>query len=46
MITRFQDFSVETLTDGKGTIFFACGHSLMGDKVCGNDLSHNCEGER
>lgn len=42
MIVRFKDFDVEALNDGRGTIFFPCGHSLMGDKFSQEDMQHKC----
>jgi hypothetical protein len=43
MTGYLKDFSVEILNDGKVSVFFPCGHSLVGAKIIGIDLSHKCE---
>ena len=42
MTGYLKDFKVEILNDGKTSILFECGHSLMGKNIEAKDLSHCC----
>ena len=42
MTGYLKDFKVELLNDGKVSIFFPCGHSLVSN-FNRYDLSHTCE---